>query len=177
MNAMRTLRPEPATGFASLPLGGQLSLWALRLWMNAEKGHPALHGTIRTAFVLINLPGAHEALHAFLTLVTHGDGSLFRICRCENPNITADEGRFLACLADQQEGAVVAAYWRLRTWTGSAAARAAMTASLDYALLLSGRNLHIGAGRTSDTDPRSSVNCACGCGKPNCGGQGRQHRS
>lgn len=174
MNVNRPRRVASPARFADLPLGGQLSLWAVRLWASAESGHPALHRTIRTGFALIDLPSAYAALNAFLSMVTHGDRSLFRRCRCNDPLVTADEGRFLACLAEQQQGAVVAAYWRLRTWTGSAAARAAMAASLDYALVLSARNLPVGAGRASDTDTHSSVHCARGCGEPNCRGQGRR---
>lgn len=169
MNTIRPLHQDLASSFDRLPLGGQISLWAVRLWVSAESASPELHRTVRTGFLLIGLPHAYEALNAFLTIATHGDRSVFCACRCNDPSISTDERRFLGCLAAQQRGAVIVAFRELSTWIGSTEIRPVMAASLDYALLLSTKNLKAiadGAPHTLATD-----SATCGCGEPACSGR------
>jgi hypothetical protein len=174
MNAIRPPHQTSPSGFSCLPLGGQISLWAVRLWVNAESASPELHRTVRTGFLLIGLPRAYEALNAFLTLVTHGDRSVFCTCRCNEPSVSSDERRFLACLAALQRGAVVVAFRDLLRWIGSAEIRPAMAASLDYAQLLSTKNLKAMNDGTPHTLATETANSACGCGDPSCGGRDEQ---
>lgn len=164
MNAIPPLRQRSLTAFADLPFGGQLSLWAVRLWVNAERECPAVHQTIRTGFRLAGLPDAHKVLHALLTILVNGARGVFSAGRCNDPYLTADERLLLICLAHHQDGASVDACQALMTWIGPLESRAAMAASRAYALLLAARNLKAYADQPTERKTKSSAMCGCGCG-------------
>lgn len=141
MNAIPPVRPgSPATA-ADLAFGGQLSLWALRLWLTADRGCPALHHTLRTGFALVRLPAAYTALDQLLSILVCGNCCVFGVSSRNSRALTGDEQQFLGFLADQQDGAVVTAYQKLADWIRPNECRQAMAISLVYATLLTDNNL------------------------------------
>lgn len=141
MSPAAPVRSRPPARVADLPFGGQFSVWALRIWVDAERAHPALHETLRTAFCLIRLPDAYPAFNRFLSIVAHGCSGGVDTRGPNSRHLSRDERLFLFVLAAQQDGAIVSAYRTLLFWVSPAHARSAMAASISYVDLLSKRKL------------------------------------
>lgn len=140
-NAVPLLRRPTSVNSIDLAFGGQLTLWALRLWLGGDREYQALHHTLCTGFSLVCLPRAYIALDQFLSIVVYGHGCALATGHPSSRDLTPDEQLFLGFVADQQEGAIVAAYQTLLTWINSGDRRAAMAMAMDYAMLLASRNL------------------------------------
>ena len=141
MNAIPPPRRPLPTRSTDLAFGGQLTLWALRLWLSANSGCPALHRTLRTGFTQVRLPAAHVALDHFLSIVVYCNCCAFAVSSRSSRELTSDEQLFLSFVADQQEGVMVAAYQKPMNWISPGELRLAMAVSMEYATLLANNNL------------------------------------
>jgi len=88
-----------ASNFAALPLGEQLILWGLRMWVKAYTQGENIQDTLRNGFKLAGAPAAHPALDAMMTVFsTVGRGAMdIRCPQCTD--ISADEHRILGAIA------------------------------------------------------------------------------
>lgn len=146
-----------------LTLGGQMTLWAVRIWVQAHAGVPALHNTLRTAFTLMKAPEAHLALDGAMTYIATSARIGIKILCPQCQQIGPDEQTLLQLLAELQTGQAVTAYGRLTNWLHPSAVPSAFAACLDYASLLQERRLMLkphGHGTTPLVGGRSLLTTA-----------------
>ena len=126
-----------------LPFGGQVSLWAVRMWTKVHREGDARKEAVRHAFTLIGAPRAYDVLDRLLSIVTHHGRCAPEIRRPHHRSLSADEITLLQALAAAQRGTMITAYGAFSAWIIEALIRHAMSHVAEYSNILHHKGLFL----------------------------------
>lgn len=127
--------------FDDLPIGEQLTIWAVRIWARALQDAPTLHRNLHDAFKVAGIPEGYLAFDKVMTILsTTSDQGIAIGCTCCG-GITDDEQVLLGLVAEFQGGSAATAHVVLADWLPTAAIRVAAEYISEYALLIKSQGL------------------------------------
>lgn len=145
--------------FEALPIGEQLTVWAIRMWTRALRDAPTLHRNLCDAFRIAGVADGYLAFDKVMTILsTSAEHGITIGCTCCG-GVTDDEQVMLGIVAEFQAGSAAMAHVVLSNWLPTAAVRVAAESFSEYATLIKGRGLLVRLRqwkRTDSADPSVS---------------------